>query len=165
MSERDATGRGRRGRRPGLLGATPRNGLLLVVLLLALLVTACDGGRSTEAFCDAVASGHERFEGLLAEEPEGAMDAGRTVLAVREELQGYVEELEATAPDEIREDMERISESLDLAEDQGMAHIDDPLAMLATALATSLDLILPAERVESFAQRECGRSVVPGLAR
>ena len=95
----------------------------------------------------------DRFDDATDADPIGAI---LEMFATYGELELAMSRLAAAAPDEISDDMAIVAESM---QTDAAGAIDNPLAAVLQALVTSATTQGSVDRVDAFADRECGRPV------
>ena len=164
--------------------------LAAAVLLLALVVTACEdddeGPADTSATADDAVDAHddelegtdepeeaagfcaalEEHAGAVEErvtddDPDDPFEALFDVLALMGDVELAMAELADEAPDEIAGDMEAVAEAM-ATDVEGVA--DDPASALVAALVTGAMAQGAVERVDAYAEQHCGQPVVGGVA-
>lgn len=142
---------------------------LTLALLSSLVLASCSSGRSTEAFCDKLGSEQERISGQFEEVTDAARGSedplegllaglGGSIQAMGE-LQTYFRELSAVAPEEIRIEMEQITEAFDEQMDAASGAASDPLGALAGSLFNSIAISGQVKTVNDFAVENCGQGI------
>ena len=134
----------------------------LIVGTVVLAAVGCSSARSVEAFCDNLDEGEQRLAAVSAEAHQQTSPLASFVVAFGGfgEFERLLDDLADSAPDEIRQDMER---TRDVFAEQ-TAPIDDVsasriLGQLSANLSTSLMNAPAFLRVDEFATTNCGSPV------
>lgn len=132
-----------------------RRGLAGVAVLGLALLPACSDDGDSGAFCDRL--GSTRSLGAILGDLDPSDPAGAEDL-LQEALEGF-RELEADAPGDIRDDVARVRQGVELVIEAVEDHPDD-LPAARAAIAQELDqlsgLAQAGEALEAYASAECG---------
>ena len=141
---------------------------LAATALAGLALAACGGSeRSTEAFCDTLASEKQRILSQFEANSNPATDdelvttlagLGASVQALGE-LRTYFEKLADVAPEEIRAQAEIVAEQYEKQFDDLQDAASDPLGGLAAGLVNSVAVSGQMNAVHSFARANCGEGL------
>lgn len=130
-----------------------------MALLLALVVVACSGGRSVEAYCDEVDDGFARMAANTDGSGGGGFDQFLVVVSNVGEMNRLLSRLADVAPDEIRSDVEAVADSWERQGEQIGQAASNPLAGLAQIFVDSMLVSASTEAVESWTVANCGRAL------
>lgn len=139
----------------GLLG---RFGILPAVVV-AMVATACSGGRSVEAYCGELEEGFARMASNAVESGESAPE--QFVLVVRNvsEMNRLLSRLAAVAPDEIRPDVEAVAGSWERQGEEIGSAASNPLGGFAQMLGQSMLVSASAAATDAWTLENCGRTL------
>ena len=137
-----------------MAASRPLRATVALAALAGAVLGACSDDGDSGAFCDRLADTPDVAE-ILATIDSG--DPGGTEAALREGVRHY-RGLEADAPGEVRADIARIRQGVQLVLDAVEEHPDD-LPAARQAIAAQSDelagLAQAGQRVASYASREC----------
>lgn len=123
--------------------------LTVAVAASAVMLTGCSAGRSIEAFCNTM----EEHKEAYLEQMDAAQGAGLggllTAVSAVGDLKTMWKELAEVAPEDIRSDVESVSETWQKQEDNAAS--GDWLASIATGLLNSGSM----SRVDSYVRENC----------
>ncbi len=159
-------------RKHGVLLRTQRVWLGVAAVAVIAVLTGCSGSqRSTSAFCNELHAGKERIAGRLNEandqiasaddetEAEALGGGLMTLLASGSDLRAFTHDLAEVAPDAIHREMEDIATFADQVFDQSGSASGDPMGVAANLFVDSIRINSSLERVDSFAERNCGEGI------